>query len=91
MVERYLGKGHRSMGWGWGDTKVRDTESSLKTIPSLTGVGSAASRGQRGDYIAWGLPGKKEGQGGEWLKGSPSTSFLNLPAKHRTGRERGHS
>ena len=39
VVKRYLGKGHRSMGWGWGDTKARDTDHSLKSIPFLTGVG----------------------------------------------------
>ena len=39
VVERYLGKGHRSTGWGWEDTKARDTDCSLKSIPSLTWVG----------------------------------------------------
>lgn len=58
-VERLLGKGHRSMGWGQGDSKARDTDLSLKSILSLTGVSWAASQGQRSGYITCGLPGKK--------------------------------
>lgn len=63
-IERHLGKCHRSGGWGPGDTKARDKDLSLQSIPSLVEVGWAAIQGQRGGYITWGMPGKKEGREG---------------------------
>lgn len=55
-AERHLCKGHRSVGRRH---ETRDTDLSLQSIPSLTGLGWAGSQGQRVALFLW-MPGEKE-------------------------------